>query len=151
MSDFFCCSKYKDYKNIWQNNTNSERFREFISFTNGNTLPNASTPYAVQAVVKQDFGPVLYTKWYIREGNGFKEDDTNNSSREFLRSNDFKNYKCARHCRYFELNLYTQDGVSHHHESTRSGRDYFRDARIDQGTGICTKGAHWTHPTEKST
>jgi hypothetical protein len=55
--------------------------------------------------VKQDFGPVLDIKWYIREGNGFRLNSTNNSSYQFVRSNDFKNFKCTRHCRYFELNL----------------------------------------------
>ncbi|CAB9513227.1 Inherit from COG: Catalyzes the S-adenosylmethionine monomethyl esterification of trans-aconitate (By similarity) [Seminavis robusta] len=145
----FCCSGRADYMNHWLNNHGTKLIKEFIAFTNGETLPECNEQFAIQAVTKQDFGPVLSTIWYVREGTGFRIDDTSNSDRRFQRSNDFKNFKCRSHKRFFEVNLYTKDGVSHHHESTRSGRSYARDASIDQDSGICTKGAHWTHPAQK--
>jgi hypothetical protein len=99
------------------------------------SLPEADGPFAIQAVTKQDFGPTLSTVWYIREGKGFQIDHTNNAGGTIKHSNDYKNFKCKAHTCYFEVNLYTQEGVSYHHESTRSGRSYSRDASIDKVGG----------------
>ena len=145
---FFCCSNRSDYKNQWWNTESTKMIKEFITFCDGDSLSLTSKAFAIQAVTKEDFGPTLSTEWYIREGTGFRKDPTKNSGGRFKRSNDYKNFKCRAHKRYFEINLYTEDGVSYHHESTRSGRSFARDPSIDQVSGsVCTKGAHWTHPS----
>ena len=149
---FFCCSNRTDYRNNWRNTQSTRLIREFITFCDkgDGSLPPATELFAIQAVTQEDFGPVLSTVWYVREGNGFKVDTTNNSSHSFKRSNDYKNFKCKAHNKYFEVNLYTKSGVSYHHESTRSGRLHSRDASIDLVHGSsCTKGAHWTHPAKR--
>ena len=139
----FCCDKYKGYKNVWlASEPGNVCFQEFLEFSKGNQLSECTKPYAIQAVEKEDFGPTLRTKWFIRRDKSFVIDDTNNGDQTFLRSNDFKNFKCGAHKRFFELNLYTASGVSHHHTSHRSGNSYDRDASIDQATGT-TKGPHW--------
>ena len=146
---FFCCSNRTDYRNCWVNSKSTRQIKEFIEFCDkgAGSLPNADESFAIQAVTKKDFGPVLSTEWWIREGTGFRVDPDNNSDGRFKRSNDFKNFKCKTHTRYFEVNLYDERGVSHHHESTRAGRRFARDTSVDQVSGsVCTKGSHWTHP-----
>jgi hypothetical protein len=152
---FFCCSNHVDYKNHWLNTKSTQQIKEFITFCNKGegSLPQCSgndETFVIQAVAKQDFGPTISVEWYIREGTGFRLDSTKNVAGKFKRSNDFKNFKCKTHTKYFEVNLYDQEGVSYHHESTRSGRSFARDASIDQVSGSdCTKGAHWTHPAKQ--
>ena len=151
---FFCCSNRSDYRNRWINTETTRMIQEFITFCDNNgeegTLPLTTKSFAIQAVTKQDFGPTLSIEWYIREGTGFKLDPTSNGNGMYKRSNDFKNFKCKTHSKFFELNVYTKDGISYHHESTRSGRSFTRDESIDQVAGsTCTKGAHWIHPAKK--
>lgn len=153
--EFFCCSNRSDYRNIWRNTETTRLIREFMLFTDkgqGSLPLVTSEDYAIQAVTKEDFRPTLSTVWYIRSGTGFRVDSTNNSAGTFIRSNDYKNFKCKSHNKYFEVNLYTREvSISYHHESTRSGRRYARDASIDQTAGsVCTKGAHWNHPAKTS-
>lgn len=149
----FCCENgCVDYKNKWIPGLNANYFKDFRDWQKGITLETlSSSPFAIQAVKKVNMGPVLSTEWYVREGSGFTLDKTNNKTRTFKRSNDFENYVCKTHKFFFELNLYVvgAEAVSRHHESTRSGRTFARDSSIDQETGTCTKGPHWTHPTTK--
>jgi hypothetical protein len=148
---FCCCDGVKDYKNRWahgndMDRANNERIKDFMKWDQGEALSKSDDKFAIQAVTKENFGPTLNIAWYRRESDGFVLDETDNSGQEFKRSNNYKNFTCKEHTRFFELNLYTQDGISYHHESTRAGNTYARDASLDHATGTCIKGKHWRNP-----
>jgi hypothetical protein len=123
LNEFCCCSNnYTDYTDgVWKD-INSECLREFLMFTKGETLSNASTPYAIQTRVIYGITSLSDNRWYIREGNGFRVDRTNNSAMQFLSSNDIKGFKCLKHGRHVQLQLYT---LAYHNEYTNSGRYYY--------------------------
>ena len=96
-------------------------------------LTSVVLPYhAIQAVTKKDFGPTLKLLGTFEKAR----DSKSIPQKPFKRSND----KCTAHNRYFEINLYTKEGVSCHHESTRLGCSFPRDASIDQVKGAVRKG-----------
>ena len=148
----FCCNEgVRDYKNGRSRGVdavNDDKIKEFMAWDRSGALSESMDRFAIQVVTKENFGPTLNVEWYRRKVDGFELDETGNCSGEFQRANCFKNFTCKQHARFFELNLYTPDAVSQHHESTRSGCTYARDASLDQHTGVCIKGKRWHAPAE---
>jgi len=82
--------------------------------------------------------------FYAHTGNGeFEKIDEDTANSKVKSANSFKNYKCARHDYFYEVNLYTTQGKSRHHQSEISGNRYSRDGgNININRGI-DKGNHW--------
>jgi hypothetical protein len=103
--------------------------------------------FVIQFVCHPNFHPeskdIVY---YVYNGHG-NFDSSTSLPLGFARANSFKNYKTTpgighEKGLFYELNLYTSTGISHHHTSRVKGTRFERDDSHDQRSGI-TKGQHW--------
>ena len=94
----------------------------------------------------------LTVSWYnssayfsFNSSSGEFDNESSDLPGGYKRANSFKNYKSSGgHPKglFYEVNLYTFDGASHHHTSCVSGSIYSRKSEHDQSHGK-TKGRHW--------
>ncbi|KAF2831753.1 hypothetical protein CC86DRAFT_282155 [Ophiobolus disseminans] len=126
MSSIFCCSNTQSYNN--RTLSHEPKFRTFMdwavypkdsSITTG-TAPNAaSVDLAIQIVKQVNYGPLENKRYFLKTSDGDGEFievteqwliDAN-----FEKLNIFKNYECATHNRFFEVNVYEKNPVNAHH------------------------------------
>jgi len=121
------------------------KFRAFHDYVVEETAPpDFAAPFVIQFVCHPNFEPNLKTvTYYELTSDGFEEHAQLPSG--YHRGNSYKNYKSASgHSKglFYELNLYTKDGVSRHHTSRVTGSQFARDNSHDEHPGP-TKGSHW--------
>jgi hypothetical protein len=130
----FCCDRIVPYKNRYTDH--EDLFKSFVSFSSGTTPSLNEDARSVQLVRQKNFGPILEERYFVLPD--FQEVTKNYYiENNYKRLNSFKNYKCATHDLFFEVNAYSNISSirSNHHLSTISGSTYSRDGKsIDFGT-----------------
>ncbi|KAF1842710.1 uncharacterized protein K460DRAFT_407105 [Cucurbitaria berberidis CBS 394.84] len=131
MSSIFCCTNVHGYKNrIISHEQKFTAFMAWATFPKESTITtdesvtaeaNIGSPFVIQLVKQVNYGPLESKRYFASkqvsgEGEGFVEVteqwliDAN-----FEKLNTFKNFKCATHNRFFEVNVYQKDPVNAHH------------------------------------
>lgn len=131
------------YRNVASDH--ARMFESFRSFAMSGTPTSVAEPFVIQFVCHPNFlADQKEAVYYLfQEGGCVISSDSLPSG--FQRANSYRNYKSAAgHPKglFYEVNLYTSSGVSHHHTSRVSGNHFERDASHDQNFGT-TKGKHW--------
>ncbi|RYP42426.1 hypothetical protein DL768_010347 [Monosporascus sp. mg162] len=125
MPDVFCCSDIEPYRP--RRLDHEPKFTAFLGWAGRPTTSLAPTdggplasgaPYAVQIVRQINFGPQESIRYFVPASNGSDfveatEDDMLKANFEKL--NSYKNFRCGKHNRYFELNLYQKNAINTHH------------------------------------
>ncbi|KAH8746886.1 hypothetical protein BGZ57DRAFT_1011139 [Hyaloscypha finlandica] len=110
MSAIFCCLSISPY-----------RPRHVGSSTTRLTLGDSSSlvssaPYAIQLVRQINYGPQESIRYFVPASNGFAEATENDLlNSNFHKVNSYKNYRCERHNKFFEINLYQKNPTNTHH------------------------------------
>lgn len=143
--DFAHFREASGYRN--RRTDHESKFQAFRDFVVSNKAPSGfSSPFVIQLVCHPNFEAHRKTvSFYELSDEGDRFDQIDALPGGYLRANSFKNYKSnSGHPRglFYELNLYTKDGISHHHTSRVSGSTYERDSSHDQKPGT-SKGKHW--------
>ncbi|KAF2635340.1 hypothetical protein P280DRAFT_536420 [Massarina eburnea CBS 473.64] len=126
MSAIFCCSGTQGYKN--KTISEESKFREFITWVafpkeskiQTEDLPSTAT-LAIQVVKQVNYGPLENKRYFIHNSNGSGETAFVEVAEQWLinanfqKLNAYKNYKCATHNRFFEMNVYEKDPINSHH------------------------------------
>jgi hypothetical protein len=130
---------------ITDHDSKFEAFQDYV--LNGTKSP-VRNAFVIQFVCHPNFKAHLKTTtWYaLNEGTGDFEVAVT-LPQGYRRANSYKNFKTERghgheNGLYYELNLYSQDGTSRHHETRVKGINYVRDDAHDIHHGT-TKGRHW--------
>jgi hypothetical protein len=145
--DLWCCAHLQPYKA--RRTDHDAKFEAFVDWTKCGAETSAlCTNFVIQFVKNVNFGSVVAKRCFAfdRVTGAFNEVSESSKMRSL---NSFKNYRCAT-CDgrgyFYELNLYCADegpAVSAHHQSTRTGVTFVRDAAgIDMARGV-DKGDHW--------
>ncbi|KAK3705619.1 hypothetical protein LTR37_013227 [Vermiconidia calcicola] len=127
MSSIFCCDSIKPYKPRYLDH--EPKFEEFMAWAtktteDNNTIKTANLSdvdptYAVQLVRQVNFGFLESKRYFIPskdEDEVFSEiTEADLIQANFQKLNSFKNWKCADHNKFFEINLYKKDPVNKHH------------------------------------
>lgn len=125
MREVFCCSKIEPYRP--RRLDHEPKFTAFMTWAGSVTTslasndahaPVNSAPYAVQIVRQVNFGPKEWIRYFIPASGGSvfaeaTEDDLLEANFEKL--NSYKNFRCAKHNRFFEVNLYQKNAINTHH------------------------------------
>ncbi|KAH9878915.1 hypothetical protein J1614_002350 [Plenodomus biglobosus] len=123
MSSIFCCGNTQGYKNrILSHEQKFKNFMSWAAFPKDSSIDTPEIPssptFAVQVVKQTNYGP-LDSKRYFVSTDGEKIFVEVNEQwlidANFEKLNTFKNYKCATHNKFFELNVYQKDPVNAHH------------------------------------
>ncbi|KAF2132982.1 hypothetical protein P153DRAFT_393922 [Dothidotthia symphoricarpi CBS 119687] len=124
MSSIYCCSDIRGYRNATL--SHESKFSAFTAWSNfpkessvttfDVVLSDNQATFAIQVVKQVNFGPLESKRYFVRDGEIFVEVkekwliDAN-----FQKLNTYKNFKCAAHNKFFELNVYQKDPVNKHH------------------------------------
>eukprot|EP01053_Blabericola_migrator_P009397 Blabericola_migrator_1__9396@NODE_5073_length_882_cov_216_202454_g3211_i0_p1_GENE_NODE_5073_length_882_cov_216_202454_g3211_i0NODE_5073_length_882_cov_216_202454_g3211_i0_p1_ORF_typecomplete_len149_score16_76_NODE_5073_length_882_cov_216_202454_g3211_i036449 len=113
--DLFCCKSIAPYRP--QHLTQEAKFNSFLSWAKSiggpvemAKLQDVQSPFVVQLVRQVNFGPVESKRYFACIDQALKrfvevpEEELRLS--KLTKINTFKNYKCASHNRFFELNIY---------------------------------------------
>merc|ERR1739848_234868 len=125
MCEVFCCPKLEPYRP--RRLDHEPKFTAFMTWagsvttsltSNDKHAPVHSAPYAVQVVRQVNFGAQESIRYFIpaSEGSVFAEsteDDLLQANFETL--NSYKNFRCATHNRFFDVNLYQKNAINTHH------------------------------------
>ena len=135
----FCCSGLIPYKPM--KTDHEDLFNSFKDFSSGKSPSLNEDTRSIQLVRQKNFGPILEKRYFVLPGfQEVTEDyfDKNN----YKRLNSFKNYKCATHNLFFEINAYTSSSAirSNHHQSTTSGSIYSRNSESIDLESVPNKG-----------
>jgi hypothetical protein len=137
----FCCGgviPYKPRRTDHEDLFNS--FKAFSSGTGKSLVLNEDTR-SIQIIKQQNFGPILEKRYFVLPDFQEVTEDYFIEC-NYKRLNSFKNYKCATHNLFFELNAYIKNSEirSNHHQSTTSGNVYSRDSKIIDFESVPNKG-----------
>ncbi len=148
-NDLWCCAHREPYK--VRRTDHDDKFKAFIKWTSGSaTTSSLGTNFVIQFVKNVNFGGVIAKRCFAfdKTTGAFQEVAESSTMRSL---NSFKNYRCAT-CDgrgyFYELNLYCDEAggdlaVSAHHQSTRTGVTFIRNAAaVDMARGV-DKGDHW--------
>lgn len=143
MSTVFCCTSIAPYRA--RSLDNERKFTDFLAWAKPNpTTSPLSTdtteppPYAIQLVRQVNYGPLESKRYFAPAATGFSEiSEQDMIAANFKKLNAcvsstggvmledyavtvrswrrFKNFKCAAHNKFFEVNLYEKDPVNRHH------------------------------------
>lgn len=108
----FCCSSYRPYRST--HTDEEDKFDTFLGWTQGGgSSYRDGQNYVIQAVKQVNFGPVEEVRYFLRTPDGFEE-----VTEAFVRlcglakKNNYKNFKCQVHNKFFEVNLYQENAFS---------------------------------------
>ena len=137
----FCCEEFVPYRP--RRTDHEDLFNSFKDFASGNGEIHSlkEDTRSIQVIIQQNFGPILEKRYFVLpDFQEVKEDFF--IEYDYKRLNSFKNYKCAKHNLFFELNAYTRSSSarSNHHQSTTSGNVYSRDSKIIDFESVSNKG-----------
>eukprot|EP00922_Rhytidocystis_sp_ex-Travisia-forbesii_P045370 GHVS01067691.1.p1 GENE.GHVS01067691.1~~GHVS01067691.1.p1 ORF type:complete len:146 (+),score=11.27 GHVS01067691.1:118-555(+) len=132
----FCCDKMTPYK--CRRTDHEDKFKAFLAWEQGSSAPSLPAGFGIQFCQNTNFQKDHRVSFYTTDnGTQFNQDEGAVSSARSL--NSFKNFKCAEHNQFFEVNLYSTDGmaaVSNRVESTRKGNEFQRTEVFDLGHGV---------------
>ncbi|KAK4541726.1 hypothetical protein LTR36_007435 [Oleoguttula mirabilis] len=129
MSSIFCCNKYQPHRS--RTVDHEAKFRALLSWAQSTSsspigsvqssveeMLGDSSSYAVQVVQQVNFGPVETRRYFVADAAS--DTFTEISERDLVdanykKVNSYKNFKCALHNKYFELNMYQKDPLNKHH------------------------------------
>ncbi|KAL9130055.1 MAG: hypothetical protein Q9217_001659 [Psora testacea] len=124
MSAIFCCSSISPYRP--RQLDHQAKFRAFMRWAGLQTTTLVpvdgslvgSAPYAIQLVRQINYGPQESIRYFVLASNGSDfveaiEDDLLKSN--FDKLNSYKNFRCEKHSRFFEINLYQNNPTNAHH------------------------------------
>ncbi|EQB46851.1 hypothetical protein CGLO_14069 [Colletotrichum gloeosporioides Cg-14] len=140
MSALLCCESLKPYKAL---HTDHEvRFTQFMAWAK-DSQPTVieATPkidssnriplYAIQLVRQVNYGPLESKRYFVNFADcthsyvevaedfliqiSFQKVNSYGTSLSSSFHDEFKNFKCDIHDRFFEINLYQKDPVNKHH------------------------------------
>ncbi|KAL8706817.1 MAG: hypothetical protein Q9201_000188 [Fulgogasparrea decipioides] len=124
MSAVFCCSSISPYRP--RQLDHEAKFRTFTRWAGlqttslvpvGGSLVS-SAPYAIQLAKQINYGPQESIRYFVPASNGsdFAEATENDLLKSnFEKLNSYKNFRCGKHNRFFEINLYQKNPTNAHH------------------------------------
>ncbi|KAL9120833.1 MAG: hypothetical protein Q9187_002612 [Circinaria calcarea] len=123
MSAVFCCSSISPFRP--RQLDHEAKFRTFMRWAGLQTTSLVpvdgslvgSAPYAIQLVRQINYGPQESIRYFVPASNGSDfaeatEDDLLKSN--FDKLNSYKNFRCEKHNKFFEINLYQKNPTSAH-------------------------------------
>ncbi|KAI0473170.1 hypothetical protein GGR56DRAFT_698174 [Xylariaceae sp. FL0804] len=140
MSSLFCCGSVKPYKSQYV--LHQAKFTTFMDWAKSpkNVVPVSSpaaehndreTPleslgaqFVIQLVRQVNYGPLEGIRYFARvdDSKDIGDDekfvevkDKDLIQANFKKLNSYKNFRCAEHDKFFELNVYEKDPVNKHH------------------------------------
>ncbi|KAL2073709.1 hypothetical protein VTL71DRAFT_11035 [Oculimacula yallundae] len=138
MSGIFCCSSFKPYRP--KQLDHESKFSAFMKWSNSSAVATSINPskpvttllnssaYVVQVVRQKNFGALEWKRYFAVVANSGVVADFNEISGQdiidanFEKLNSYKNFKCANHNLFFELNLYQKNPVNLHHWRANAAR-----------------------------
>ncbi|KAI1148028.1 hypothetical protein F4825DRAFT_435465 [Nemania diffusa] len=123
MPSILCCSSINPYRP--KKLDHEPKFNSFMSWAksdptepaNGSSIVS-SAPYVVQLVRQINYGRRESIRYFIPDTNSsafLKATEQDLIQANFEKLNSFKNFRCAEHNKFFEVNLYQKDPVNTHH------------------------------------
>ncbi|OGM44668.1 hypothetical protein ABOM_007477 [Aspergillus bombycis] len=123
----FCCTHITPYRP--QILGQESKFNEFLEWAHWTVTSEVSSDYdasstvpeyAVQLVKQVNYGPLEGRRYFIprRDLSGAEFIEVSEQwliEKNFQKLNSYKNFRCALHNKFFELNLYRKDPVNTHH------------------------------------
>ncbi|KAE8452041.1 hypothetical protein EG329_002206 [Mollisiaceae sp. DMI_Dod_QoI] len=130
MDSVFCCSSIQPYRP--QILSHEAKFRAFLNQATASasiatessadtTLLDDGTSYVIQVVCQINYGAIEWKKYFAHRTSlaspaTFQEvTEKDLIQANFQKLNSYKNFKCVRHNKFFELNIYEKDPVNKHH------------------------------------
>ncbi|KAB2106302.1 hypothetical protein AG0111_0g5570 [Alternaria gaisen] len=125
MSSIFCCSNIQGYKNRIL--SHESKFQTFMAWANypkessavsPDTVPSsAEVTFAIQVVKQTNYGPLDSKRYFVTGSDGVFVEVTEQwlINANFEKLNTFKNFKCATHNKFFEVNIYQKNPTNAHH------------------------------------
>ncbi|KAI9859167.1 MAG: hypothetical protein M1813_007125 [Trichoglossum hirsutum] len=144
MSSMFCCSNLQPFRP-----TRTDHEAKFTSFFEWSKFPAISAvekpeslqdsnwSYAIQLVKQVNYGRLESKRYFVPldDDAGFKEiTERGLIEANFAKVNSYKNFRCALHDKFFELNLYQKDPVNRHHWRANIARPA-ADIDLDTSSG----------------
>ncbi|KAI4957781.1 hypothetical protein J4E86_004920 [Alternaria arbusti] len=121
MLSIFCCSDIQGYRNRYL--SHESKFETFMDWGNypkasdTGTAPSATNfTFAVQVVKQTNYGPLDSKRYFVTGSDGTFAEVTEQwlIDADFEKVNTFKNFKCAAHNKFFEVNVYQKNPVNAH-------------------------------------
>lgn len=143
MSSLFCCSSIEPYRSQYLSHQSKfNNFMAWASFPKDSSpgevnMSNVAPSFAVQLVRQVNFGP-LESKRYFIPTDAIEDDFVEITEGDLIQANfqkvntyvtsyagsghlgywhtgRYKNYRCAGHNKFFEVNIYQKNPVNEHH------------------------------------
>ncbi|KAH6963213.1 hypothetical protein FAVG1_10942 [Fusarium avenaceum] len=125
MSSLFCCSSIEPYRSQYLSHQSKfNNFMAWASFPKDSSpgevnMSNVAPSFAVQLVRQVNFGP-LESKRYFIPTDAIEDDFVEITEGDLIQANfqkvnTYKNYRCAGHNKFFEVNIYQKNPVNEHH------------------------------------
>ncbi|KNG81128.1 hypothetical protein ANOM_010186 [Aspergillus nomiae NRRL 13137] len=123
----FCCTHISPYRPRILDQ--ESKFNEFLEWAHWTVMSEVSSDYdtssaapeyAVQLVKQVNYGPLESKRYFIprRDLSGAEFIEVGEQwliEKNFEKLNSYKNFRCALHNKFFELNLYQKSPVNTHH------------------------------------
>ncbi|BCR96437.1 uncharacterized protein AKAW2_21377S [Aspergillus luchuensis] len=124
MSSIFCCPSINPYRpRKLDHEDKFEAFMQWTKLESSPTLDLASVgadtvPYAVQLVKQVNFGPQESIRYFAPAGTGSQFVEVAEGDLidwNFEKLNSYKNFRCEKHNKFYEVNLYQRNPTISHH------------------------------------
>ncbi|KAK4210628.1 hypothetical protein QBC37DRAFT_447851 [Rhypophila decipiens] len=120
MSAVFCCPSISPFRP--RQLDHELKFSAFMKWAKKEPSPGSdsslvpSAPYAIQVVKQVNYGPQESIRYFVPNDLEFRE-ATEDALLEanFEKVNSYKNFRCTRHDKFFELNFYQKNATNTHH------------------------------------
>ncbi|KAI4651546.1 uncharacterized protein J4E79_009026 [Alternaria viburni] len=125
MSSIFCCANTQGYRNRIL--SHEPKFKTFMAWAtypkesdimSSDTAPSATDiTFAIQVVKQTNYGPLDSKRYFVTGSDGAFVEVTEQwlVDANFEKLNTFKNFKCAAHNKFFEVNVYQKNAINAHH------------------------------------
>ncbi|CAG8951874.1 hypothetical protein HYFRA_00005678 [Hymenoscyphus fraxineus] len=132
MAEIFCCTQIRPFRpRTLDHELKFTDFRKWegqisgmtkdITAVNPSALLSESSAYTVQVVRQVNYGPVKWKRYFAADktdegGDAYKEVvEMDLIEANYEKLNTYKNFKCAIHDLFFELNIYKKNPINKHH------------------------------------
>jgi len=117
-----CCASRRPYRPTCTDEEN--KFSTFLKWADGMGTFGLSggDDYVIQAVKQINFGPVEQVTYFHRTSNGYEQVDEDFVIRADMHKTNL-DFKCDKHNKFFEINLYGRSTFSKHHWKANVARD----------------------------
>ncbi|KAI2623126.1 hypothetical protein GGR54DRAFT_638370 [Hypoxylon sp. NC1633] len=152
MAGVFCCMAIQPYRPVRVDQ--EHRFKAFMDWASSTASSQASdeqtsvsdAPYAIQIVRQINYGPQESIRYFIPSRPNYVEATEDELVQaNFEKLNSYKNFKCAKHDKFFEVNMYQKNAINTHHwraNIARPSRDIdlaFRQKKVEPELGSETE------------